>query len=154
MVLSPVISDEQHAQHLLSMVHSDTAKPETLQPNEQVLTPRRARHPISSPVAGELVGARSDIRPPRRGALEYRVLTHQSLLQPSLSPRPAALIRTSGLCSGDHRIHQKGDRDGSASGTAWRAGGVHGGLPGLPGGQGVVAGVGPAPDGAVGGAGA
>src|SRR5664279_5525731 len=97
MVLSPVISDEQHGQHLLSMVHSDTAKPETLQPNEQVLTPRRARHPISSPVAGELVGARSDIRPPRRGALEYRVLTHQSLLQPSLSPRPAALIRSPGV---------------------------------------------------------
>src|SRR5664279_4396150 len=123
MVLSPVISDEQHGQHLLSMVHSDTAKPETLQPNEQVLTPRRARHPISSPVAGELVGARSDIRPPRRGALEYRGLTHQSLLQPSLSPRPAALIRTS--VRGDlglqrSREHRPPHRHGPARPAATR----------------------------------
>src|SRR5664279_1873783 len=110
MVLSPVISDEQHGQHLLSMVHSDTAKPETLQPNEQVLTPRRARHPISSPVAGELVGARSDIRPPRRGALEYRVLTHQSLLQPSLSPRPAALIRSRPDVAPAEGAYRRGER--------------------------------------------
>src|SRR5664280_2556261 len=30
-----------------------------LQPNDQVLTPKRARHPISSPVTGEPAGARS-----------------------------------------------------------------------------------------------
>ncbi len=35
-----------------------------LHPNDQVLTPKRARHPISSPVAGEPAGARSVSRPP------------------------------------------------------------------------------------------
>src|SRR5882762_4920756 len=34
-----------------------------LHSNDQVLTPKRARHPISSPVAGEPAGARSVNRP-------------------------------------------------------------------------------------------
>src|SRR5680860_1751 len=38
-----------------------------LQPNDQVLTPKRARHPISSPVTGVPAGARSVSRPQKRG---------------------------------------------------------------------------------------
>src|ERR1039458_4897657 len=39
--------------------------PGHLRPNDQVLTPRRARHPISSPVTGEPAGARSVNRSPK-----------------------------------------------------------------------------------------
>jgi hypothetical protein len=67
-VLSPVVSYEHHL--LKVSFRSDrhehsTRKP--LQPNDQVLSPKRARHPISSPVTGEPAGARS-VNRPRIGA--------------------------------------------------------------------------------------
>src|SRR6478752_7673833 len=62
-VLGPIVPDEQ--QHPASNSfntldghtgHSTRRHP---QPNDRVLTPKRARHPISSPVTGEPAGARS-----------------------------------------------------------------------------------------------
>jgi len=64
-VLGPVVPDEQqHPQQLLHSFAGQTGHSTRrhLQPNDRVLTPKRARHPISSPVTGEPAGARSTLR--------------------------------------------------------------------------------------------
>ena len=68
-VFGPVVPDEhQHPQQLLQARRTNGHSTRRhLQPNDQVLTPKRARHPISSPVTGEPAGARSVNRPLLRG---------------------------------------------------------------------------------------
>jgi hypothetical protein len=63
-ILRPVIPDEQHPHQPLHVQVEQIAAPgDPLHSNDQVLTPERARHPISSPVTGEPASARSVNRP-------------------------------------------------------------------------------------------
>ena len=67
-----------------------------LHPNDQVLTHGQARHPISSPIAGEPAGARSVSRPPKGPGRASADLPAAAAAEPLIDARLISLGPTAG----------------------------------------------------------